>query len=426
MNRVIIHLTALLSVLLMLSAVCPASAKPVYTITYDPSFEAEEGVEMAGYLKKMLSEKAGIESVVVAEPAGKVRGSVIRITHSDGKGIFEYSLSGKKSALTLDGGSCWAMKHAADLLVADLASKKAPGRYKLAGSIEGLEIFDRPERCDLRILDDNIWQYDSESIPDNWNAIGEDCRDDYRAPQFAQIVRAYMPDVVTLQEYSRHMHQRFNPLVERYGYAITSVGEGKAWYHTPIFYKTSALELLETNFCLYTPEKWSNKGTKSFTSAVFKRKIDGKQFAVITTHLWWKGDSAQPGSSQARASQIRLVIAEAECIKAKYGCPVFVTGDMNCYEDSTPLQQFISEGFKPCYELATLSTDNTNGHHICSAKDGYSRQSRRRSPLRKEGAIDHCFLYNGQSTEVLVFDCITPFFTIKLTDHYPNLIDARL
>jgi hypothetical protein len=27
---------------------------------------------------------------------------------------------------------------------------------------------------------------------------------------------------------------------------------------------------------------------------------------------------------------------------------------------------------------------------------------------------------------VLVFDCITPFFTVRLTDHYPNLIDARL
>ena len=54
-------------------------------------------------------------------------------------------------------------------------------------------------------------------------------------------------------------------------------------------------------------------------------------------------------------------------------------------------------------------------------------QSRRRSPDREKGAIDHCFIYNAQEgVAVKVFDCITARFTVKLTDHYPYLIDAAL
>ena len=153
----------------------------------------------------------------------------------------------------------------------------------------------------------------------------------------------------------------------------------------------------------------------------------GRLFAVVNTHLWWKSEAAQPGSTYARAAQVRLMMAEAEVLKNKYGCTIFVTGDMNAYEDSLPIRQFIEGGYTPCYKAATDATDNGNGHHICGPKDGYSRTSRRRSPDREKGAIDHCFIYNAQEgVAVKVFDCITARFTVKLTDHYPYLIDAAL
>ena len=121
------------------------------------------------------------------------------------------------------------------------------------------------------------------------------------------------------------------------------------------------------------------------------------------------------------------MMAEAEVLKNKYGCTIFVTGDMNAYEDSLPIRQFIEGGYTPCYKAATDATDNGNGHHICGPKDGYSRTSRRRSPDREKGAIDHCFIYNAQEgVAVKVFDCITARITVKLTDHYPYLIDAAL
>ena len=46
---------------------------------------------------------------------------------------------------------------------------------------------------------------------------------------------------------------------------------------------------------------------------------------------------------------------------------------------------------------------------------------------REGGAIDHLFIYDPAGTaEVEVFDCIMEEYTVKLTDHYPNIIDVRL
>ena len=106
------------------------------------------------------------------------------------------------------------------------------------------------------------------------------------------------------------MHDRFYPLIQKYGYEI-SYESGADWNNTPIFYKKDAVELVEVNYNLYTPKQWSNSGSKSFQSAVFKHKDTGKTFAVLNTHLWWKSDGAQPGSMQARAAQVRLMLASS-------------------------------------------------------------------------------------------------------------------
>lgn len=283
------------------------------------------------------------------------------------------------------------------------------------------------EGADLRILNDNIWDYSKDTIPPAWQKIGEDPRDFVRAPQFARLMTDYMPDILTIQEYSSHMHAEFYPRINTAGYVIAWESK-EDWNNTPIFYYPDTQELLYVNYHKYTPEQWCNRGTKSFTSAVLKRKSDGKVFAVINTHLWWKGDHVQPGSTMARAAQVRLMMAEAEIIKAKFGLiPIFVTGDMNCEEKTVPMQQFIAEGYIPCYKAATTYGDNNNGHHICAPNDGYSVKSRRKGPDRETGAIDHCFILDKSgNTEVKVFDCIMEEYLVKLTDHYPLLIDIKL
>lgn len=99
------------------------------------------------------------------------------------------------------------------------------------------------EDADLRILDDNIWDYSQDTIPPRWKEIGEDPRDFKRAPQFARLVKDYMPDVFAFQEYSSHMHKEFYPLVQKSGYVIAWESK-EDWNNTPIFYNEKTMEPL--------------------------------------------------------------------------------------------------------------------------------------------------------------------------------------
>ena len=135
------------------------------------------------------------------------------------------------------------------------SAQKSPAvkaKYKIAKS------------ADLRILDDNIWDYSRDTIPPKWREMGEDPRDFVRAPQFVRLVTDYMPDVLTLQEYSSHMHDEFYPRLSKEGYVI-AWKSGKDWNNTPIFYYERSVEPLYVNYHKYTPKQWCNSGTKSFT-----------------------------------------------------------------------------------------------------------------------------------------------------------------
>jgi len=396
-----------------------------FTIVYTSALEDEEGIDAARTLRRELA-AADLPELEIRPDTAFHRGRAIRLVRSADRAPFDYAVRISRGDLVIDGGGNWAMTKAVQHVAQLLRKGDIPRDAHIEGTIAGECLFARAAGSNLRILADNIWDYSRDDIPEAWRSIGEDPRDDVRAPQFAQLVRAFMPDVLDLQEYSRHMHERFYPLIREYGYRIACENE-EPWNNTPIFYNPETVELVEADYVLYTPARWSNIGSKSFTAAVFRKKDTGRLFAVINTHLWWKSETAQAGSSYARAAQVRLMMAQAEVLKSKHDCTIFVTGDMNCYEDSLPMRQFIEGGYTPCYKAATDATDNGNGHHICSPKDGYSRTSRRRSPEREQGAIDHSFIYNAQEgVAVKVFDCITARFTVKLTDHYPYLIDAAL
>lgn len=397
-----------------------------YSIVYSAEAEDEEGKALASDLQKKIQTLVGKELPVFSSDK-VVKGAKIVLTHSAGMKTFDYSVKTSKGKIVVDGGGCWAMRKAADKVLEQMRGKGVSAGYSLTGSVDGEFLFPRREDVSLRILDDNIWDYSHDVIPEVWKKAGLDCRDQTRAPEFAQLVRAYMPDVVTFQEYSSHMHKALYGKLQKYGYVIAYEPGDGTWNCTPVFYNKESTELVEVRYTLFTPVLWSNKNSKSYTAVVLKQKSTGKIYAVLNAHLWWKSDKAQPGSTYARASQVRLMMAEAEIIRQKYDCPVFVTGDMNCEEESIPMQQFIQKGYVPCYKAATVYGNRDNGHHVCGPTEVGIRKSYRKGSQREVGAIDHCFIYNAKKeTEVKVFDCIQAYFTVKLTDHYPNLIDVRL
>lgn len=280
----------------------------------------------------------------------------------------------------------------------------------------------------LRILDWNIWGYNKDTIPAAWQKLGRDPRRDARAPMFAEVIKAYHPDLIDLQEFNKKMFLSWGPTLKNAGYKLANDENAQIWCQTPIFYNPETVELVEQSAVNYVPYKFAVNNSKSYTAAIFKQIKTGKLFAVINTHLWWQNDLKMPGSNYARTSQVYSIMAEAETIMSKYNCPIFVTGDMNSTEPDKPVSQFLEGGYKPCYKIATKVTDNRCGVHMCGP-EGYSltRVNKSLPTDREKGAIDHCLLYNAQNgTEVVGFICDYEEFISYISDHYPNVIDFNL
>lgn len=400
-----------------------------FVIVYSVGAEEEEGIEVANVLQKEIQQKCGLLLKIQGDDQ-KPHSKEILVGHTLRKEShqayqeafypFDYTVNLNGRRLIVAGGGCWALEKACRVVAEDLAAGKISKGYQQTGSVRGEFLFPREENVNLRLLSDNVWDNGGRPNPEAWEEMGANCTDSVRAPQFVQLVRAYMPDVIGFQEFSRKMTALVKNDLEGYGYKESLQPKDKN--DTPIWYNTERVELLETEYVRFVPELWSNHGSKSFTYALFRLKENGKTFAFITTHLWWKNEKVQAGSNTARAAQAQQIVAYCEYIKGKHDCPVFVVGDMNCTEKSKGIRMFLDNGFEPCYRVATGKTDNHNGHHRCNSK-GFGRDRGNRT---RAEAIDHCFIWNGKDTQVRNFICEMAAFTVKLTDHYPNIIDVIL
>lgn len=400
-----------------------------YTIVYSADAEAEEGIEIAELVRSVLNERLGKELPVVTDKGtagekeiliGKTNREASAAFYSSKHDVFAYKLfvSGKK--LVLAGGGCWAMRKAAALLKATKIDEK----FSKEKNIYGDFLFEREEGATIRILDDNIWQYDNTSNAAAWVPTGEDCTNQVRSRKFAALVLAYMPDVFCMQEYSSAMHQYLLPLLNQKGYQIAYNATVSQWNFTPIYYNPANVSIVDGPEYVRYDSQWSNGGTKSYLAVVFKDNKTGKLFAVMNTHLWWKSESSQAGSNAAREDQVRLMMEKAGKIIEKHKCPVFAIGDMNCNLNSNAMKLFTAAGYKPACQIATVYGDPRNGHHTCSS-DGFSRASSK-SDVNGTGAIDQFMCYNMGEAKVLTFWRIEPYFTVPLTDHYPNYADIKL
>lgn len=394
-----------------------------YKIVYAASAEPEEGADLAALVREAVKAKTGKTLAATTDDAaesaneillGKTNRSASNTYYAGKPGIFDYCLSVRDGKILVAGGGCWAMEKAADFL----KREKLVNGLERKGSIYGERLFPRESGANLRILDDNVWEYNSASNAAAWAAVGANCTDAVRSIGFAGLVFAYLPDIVCFQEYSKDMDKYLRPRLETKGYLCST--SGSDWNFTPIFYNSTAVTLEKAIYHRFTPSTFSNGGTKSYTSAVFTLKANGKKFGVIGTHLWWKSESAYAGSNAAREAQAAELLKEAESIRDNYGCPVFITGDMNCTLLSNAMKNLVAGGCTPVFNVATVHGDKRNGYHACSA-DGFSRQSNKSDD--GFGCIDQFFVYNQGTAEIKTFWRIEPYFTVELTDHYPNYAD---
>lgn len=309
--------------------------------------------------------------------------------------------------------------------------------YDQKGNPKGEYLFPKADGANLRILDMNIWQWDGKKVPEDWVKLGADCTNKVRCEGYTGLVQAYLPEVICLQEYSMKMHEYMYPSYKNCGYEMTFLPD--SINYTPIYYMKNKLKLISTSYVSYALP-YNNHGTKSYTTAVFRLKANKQVFAVINTHLWWKSEKVMAGSDNARLEQVRLILKEAEKLRKVYSCPVFIMGDLNCNLRSEALRLALDAGYRPAWEVATEYGDLRCGHHQCN-KNGFSRVQNKTDD--GFGCIDHFFVHEkdlsfdknksdnsknkcSAKVEVKVFKRDYAWFTVMLTDHYPNYADIEL
>ena len=185
-----------------------------------------------------------------------------------------------------------------------------------------------------------------------------------------------------------------------------------------IIYNTDTLNLVEHGYHIFT--YGNNSNSKGYAWALFEHKQTGERFVSLSTHFWWKSESASPGSDAHRENQANESADKCIELANTYNCPVFIGGDFNARTSSQAMKNMISKGMINAFGTA-LESDDLGSHHPCGS-DGFSRGSAGTNAQ----AIDHIFYYNLGDATLNSFRRTQPYFFIKLSDHYPLYVDVTL
>lgn len=154
-----------------------------------------------------------------------------------------------------------------------------------------------------------------------------------RKDQVADMIgNRYPSDIIGLQEALKHQIEELQARLPGYSWVGVGRDDGKErGEYSPIFYRTSRLELIETDtfWLSETPEipgskSWDAAITRVVTWAKFKDLNSGQEFIIFNTHFDHIGEQARLESAKI----IRERILQTEKL------PIILTGDFNVPENS--------------------------------------------------------------------------------------------
>ena len=332
---------------------------------------------------------------------------------------YEFSVKGGK--LRLAAGSLFGYEAAVKLIGNDFlnslgADQTLDEGYSLIGDASiyfenGTQYADN-KLGEIRIMINNMYG----------NCKAEHPRDQ-RQRQLCELYFAYDPDVIGLQECNAANRTGENSIVKlmaNAGYAEVEAS-GNVNNSTPLFYKTSKLNLLDKGYKQYPNGK--NDSSKGYTYGVFEVKATGKKFAVLSTHYWWKHVDASDDA--ARLVDAETMLAAKDSIIKKYGeIPVFCAGDFNCNSSSSAYGKVAAGGMTDVFTIAD-EAENLRTHH------GYPTYNTTSgiytSPVMPEGthekSIDQFFVSKGAGAKIRLYEVVTDLYSLLSTDHCPMVVD---
>ncbi len=156
-----------------------------------------------------------------------------------------------------------------------------------------------------------------------------------RKAEVVAMLNYYEPDIIGLQEALNHQREFIDHNIA--GYASVGFGrdgEGTISEATPLFYKTSILEILDTHTFWLSPtpdvpsKGWDASLNRIATYAKFRIKASGRIIHVFNTHFDHLGEKAREMSAQLLVEKINELKIGGE--------PIILMGDLNCEGTDSP------------------------------------------------------------------------------------------
>ncbi|MBR5528078.1 MAG: endonuclease/exonuclease/phosphatase family protein [Clostridia bacterium] len=230
------------------------------------------------------------------------------------------------------------------------------------------------------------------------------------------IFTRYSPDILGFQEVTASWYKgdALKKLSEEYFFVGTEMFESKNF--VPFCYKkSSGLDLIEKGYEYLADTPDISKG---ITWGVFKS--DACAFAVCNTHFWWKEGKEHDRIREKNAKQL---CERMQYIRAKYSCPVFAMGDLNCTHLSTVFEVFSENGVQKLFDKAVKKSDVCSHHgDPVKEKDGTYRGCRTQKGA--ELSIDHILMLGR--AKVLQYTVVEDQEALDATDHSPVFADVEL
>lgn len=321
---------------------------------------------------------------------------------------------------------------------ADLSDKKPTQEFSDALAMQDSQL---GQGADLRIMSFNALVHIK-----SWG--GEEVEP--RAVQAIAMINKYLPDVIGLQEVCSDWNKYLNANLDNY-----KMLHGKrnvfSYNYSPIIYNADKLELLSDGYKLFTER--GNDVCRSVTWGVFKRKSDGKVFAVTNTHFDLIREDYEKWFNimQSQANELLEIISD---IVGEQDCVVYSCGDYNSMDASEEYQAVNSVGeqlgktaaSEIYYKIANgdyTGEKSIKALNICDTKyiEGISRRAGH-SRFFKNGDVDdlsrpmegnilapsydHIFMSNSKGSEIISFTLLSEDIYKAMSDHFPIFIDVKL
>lgn len=228
-----------------------------------------------------------------------------------------------------------------------------------------------------------------------------------RAKMFFNILDAYQPDIVAVQEMSEQWYCCITKNRGSYQ-LIYPVSTGAMFHMTGLMYNSDTVTLLDYGRMEYT--QGDNPRLRRIVWGLFEDNSTKKKYVVTSTHLDLIREGQEKEELNTMNTQAQEQIDLALELQKRFNCPVFSAGDFNAMDDGG----YENEYFAPSVynKIADKLTDTKYIAQTLTQGDG----RRVDNPT-----FDHIFL-KGNAT-VSRYGIISDSIMGEMSDHYPIFAD---